>query len=776
MQAGGKNPKGSGRKTNAETIHFDGPLRLVAFVAVADGKWSFLDSLEDWPDFGERVKAILGAHHVSLNTQPCVVGLGVVRSWRFVHTSFSHRDARTLAMLGRSQKPRQKECRFLEHEVLDTMPLTRTLGKAVEDFLDDPCEKSELNLWRFLRSLQGHVLCPSGPIRPFGDVINEWVEQFGTDLCTRGLLKWPACNRVSQALVHGTLKYDVSIVWQRQDKFGPFILAPDMPSAGCLRQFRMSRSVLATPLLSGQEVEPCNKVQRTIGSRTEYTAESLIKAMKLSNYLKSAADLKQAVINGYKCAVHFAGLDESSELQTLKILPSKQTIARSRLRLDIATMLAHRSMRALEGPSYRYLGFDASPQSGGVEVFATLERSVLRSDVRDAIMKGPLVAPNLDCPAKVRRLPLTNLGQGRASLSDKVRAVAHQMWLEHGGPLQEYLETNLEVRGIISDMGTESAISDAVDVSRHLFGNPKKQSDLTSYNGFLYPLALYIPGPQHTVDNVTKEAIKSLAWFPRWAQRAKRLCQWVSPIAHREVLQNRLNMTRPRPTNIEDLLKALGNTCQKFASWRWKTIDITTSALLRIREALLQSIGTARSASDLGIHEKTLALNIIGTVNDDEFWQMTSALHANLKPLAEFSSWLYGCPCHEKERRAGKQFTCNKTGCRGPELLSRVETLMGDIRALRGESASDGVVRGSQMITLTTTILAGLSLRFAWLKDLQFMVWQVSPTFSNRVLVRGCHSRRETPPECKKACVCHPRNQDCLEQLDAPRCVMKKQR
>ena len=129
------------------------------------------------------------------------MGLGVVQSWRFVHTSFSHRDARTLALLGRSQRPRQKDCRFLEHEVLDTMPLTRTLGKAIEDFLDDPCEKSEIYLWRFLRSLQGHVLCPSGPIRAFRDVINEWVEQFGNDLCTRGLLKWPACNRVSQALV-----------------------------------------------------------------------------------------------------------------------------------------------------------------------------------------------------------------------------------------------------------------------------------------------------------------------------------------------------------------------------------------------------------------------------------------------------------------------------------------------------------------------------------------------------------------------------------------------
>ncbi len=95
-------------------------------------------------------------------------------------------------------------------------------------------------------------------------------------------------------------------------------------------------------------------------------------------------------------------------------LPSRATLHRGRVRLDVAAMLWRRWQWGRERRTvFRYVAHDASPQ-GGVEVFATVERVLtLRS-----LGASPEVHKH--------RLPLVTLGHGRTTLSDKLHAHVHQ--------------------------------------------------------------------------------------------------------------------------------------------------------------------------------------------------------------------------------------------------------------------------------------------------------------------------------------------------------------
>ena len=173
------------------------------------------------------------------------------------------------------------------------------------------------------------------------------------------------------------------------------------------------------------------------------------------------------------------------------------------------------------------------------------------------------------------------------------------------------------------------------------------------------------------------------------------------------------------------LAKALDIGCERFASWRWKTITLTIASLLRVREALVQTIGVCRHKSDLGLSDTTLANTLIVTVNCELFWSRTLALHRCFSPLGNFSSWLTGCECHEEERLAKKPIACDWQGVRGPELAPRLRSLHSELSRLREDGQRVGGVSGSNIAILVNVMVATLLRRFDWVGDIQFRVWQV---------------------------------------------------
>eukprot|EP00974_Lingulodinium_polyedra_P049288 4737450-Lingulodinium_polyedra.AAC.1 len=71
---------------------------------------------------------------------------------------------------------------------------------------------------------------------------------------------------------------------------------------------------------------------------------------------------------------------------------------------------------AKSAPVFRYLFLDARPQRSGREVFATCER-----DVPVTAVEGRQGMADVGAIAMVdRRLPICGVGQGRATLPDKV--------------------------------------------------------------------------------------------------------------------------------------------------------------------------------------------------------------------------------------------------------------------------------------------------------------------------------------------------------------------
>ena len=104
-----------------------------------------------------------------------------------------------------------------------------------------------------------------------------------------------------------------------------------------------------------------------------------------------------------------------------------------------------------------------------MEVLAVTERVIPRSAL-DQLQPGQLWPDGLI----QRRLPVSCLGHGRAALADKLQATVHATWLEYGPSLDTLAQANLDVRQVLTDMGTELAIADAPAVASHCISTKRQ--------------------------------------------------------------------------------------------------------------------------------------------------------------------------------------------------------------------------------------------------------------------------------------------------------------
>ena len=90
-------------------------------------------------------------------------------------------------------------------------------------------------------------------------------------------------------------------------------------------------------------------------------------------------------------------------------------------------------------------------------------------------------------------------------------------------------------------MGTDIGIADAQDKVSQFLG----QLDATTNNsGYLYPLALCVPGIQHILDSALLQGLGALDWWVEWQSAAKITCQWLGVKMHRVLLQGFLDFAR----------------------------------------------------------------------------------------------------------------------------------------------------------------------------------------------------------------------------------------
>jgi len=446
------------------------------------------------------------------------------------------------------------------------------------------------------------------------------------------------------------------------------------------------------------------------GAALPYHPEHIVASLRAALHVKNKDKLKASLRASIQWFFpqEWQAIARKNAARELSDTPDATTLMRNAFRLDCAAMLLRRQWYRDNGPTYRYLAYDASPQRGH-EYFVTVERVVRRSALQAASAEAK---PHVE----TRLLPLCVLGCGRMGLAEKVQTHIHQVWLEYGPSAAAVRSANLDVRQCLSDMGTEFGIADARDVVAECLGQPR---ETVAASSLLYPLALVVPGPQHIIDTSLQRGLQSLPWWPEWQRVAKIVCQWLRPANHRALLQNRLRQRGGDPETLASRLASLDKGCDGFAEWRWKTLASVTKDLIRMEHAVSEAASTVKRATELASRDGGVAAQFLASAQDPEFWANVSALARLVAPLASFSGWLRGCDCHEADRLAKRKVFCDWQGCRAKSLASRVETAMVELDALRR-----GALQSTDLAGAATAMLASLQTKMAWVFEEPYLIWK----------------------------------------------------
>ena len=134
----------------------------------------------------------------------------------------------------------------------------------------------------------------------------------------------------------------------------------------------------------------------------------------------------------------------------------------------------------------------------------------------------------------------------------------------------------------------------------------------------------------------------------------------------------------------------------------------------------------------LGSRGATEHKEFLAAIRDSSFWERCHGIHDVASITGSFSSWLQGCPCHEEECKAKGTFECPWKGCKAKELPARIETFLEEIEECRHNlHGVDSVARQACI----TRMLAFATVKFEWVNDLPYFLWQVdSPDMADQFL------------------------------------------
>ena len=710
-----------------------GELQFVVIVAQPRGRWS--DELKRPSQASKHAKSlVLGA--VSKGPPEVfgdfiterIVGVGVAESWRLVRSSAGHEQTYALIRAAIASHPKQHGQRFVEQRLV----ASAVLCGGPQDMPKAWLQLAPAAIFRqFCRGCQSDCQfrvtsgAEKGSMLSWASLRARWSNGYKLSV-DNGFCMY-CWQKLATALALGQWFGDVVVVPRRSSvAAGPesiaFTACQPWPSR------RVMLSLMKDPKAAAAVIKHPGPMQVNVdrvkkGYCKAFNPLHLVSALRVAANLKSQADMKRNLVYSasFLDAVNPRQLVEGMIGDVAEnMVPSPQTLRRARVHLDAAAMLWTRSRTASrkDTASFRYLSFDASPQRGW-EMFGSVERLVT---LEQLLSEKPEVT--------ARRLPLTVLNASKQKLQDKVMAHIHQVTLMCGRDIKVLRKVNREVRQCITDMGVELGIGDFPDVLPEFFG---QQQDQQAARGFLYPLALVIPGPQHILDTVLQHGLSVIPWWPEWQARAKILCQFVHKVTYRSDLQRRvLEAAKTRSDlNASELVASLSKGCDKFAAWRWKTLVTVTKSLRRMERALRMVGSVVTSASELASKDSVSACIVLEAMTDSDFWVQVSCLNHLVEPVAEFSAWLQGCKCHEPQLLLRQQVSCPWKGCRAPELPQRVSKFMEQMADVRNFVRKDEQPFGQfseNIAQAASAILASVVVKFAWVNETPYIIWQAGLT------------------------------------------------
>ena len=704
----------------ADMVGDVGPNVLAVLVGQPKGRW--------WPELrgkGKACRAALRAVSAAADgggawsapahepeESDLLVGLAVIEGWRCVRGSASHADTYALMQASEAFHRRRSGQRFLEHRVVSAASLGQLNGSRLDapsSWVNVPAGVAGPKLLQHLTSASLGALARQrgSELVPLGQLLSDWEARYGVSVSK--CFAWPVTMQLAVVMASGLWFGDVSVRHRRQLPTD-VTMAPSLPSEGLLRFFvAMDIGQLRPPKSCMQASERVWDAPRGFVKR--YHPAHALRSLRMGMRLRSQEHVREQLVSTLRF-LHPSSWQ--ARLATLSVrsqkLPHPSTQRRGAVRLDLASMLARRQWYRANGPTYRYLAYDASPQRGH-EFFVTVERVVRRSEVALASFES--------WPAAVesRLLPLCVLGHGRMGSAEKVQTHIHQVWLDYGPAASDVRTANLDVRQCLSDMGTEFAICDAADVVAQCIGQPGAEAPAGAH---LYPFALAVPGPQHIIDLSLRYGLHSLSWWPAWQRSAKVVCQWLRSASHRHFFQVRLRSAGGDPAVVDARVRSLSKGCNAFAEWRWKTLASVTADLQRMQEAVRAAAASVRKASEIASQDGGQASDFLRAVREPDFWARASVLGQLVAPLAEFSSWVRGCDCHEEQRRAHKAVVCDWQGCRARTLASRTQAVTADLRALR-----EKLLDAPEAVAAVSTMMSTFQIKMAWVFEEPYLIWQV---------------------------------------------------
>ena len=666
----------------------DGLPVLAVFVADNRGRWS--DVVNAQSDASNRLCELFRSRGwdapVSL---PSITGFGVVRGWHVVRNNCSTSDLCLLASAAVSLHPRRQSPCFLEHEVLE--------AGYVDDFFNRRFVGNLFLPNKVISAVKTfhpivHVPGKDGTLAVndnFTNILPIWSRKYGVNL--EEMVVWSVVPPIAHALANGHLSHDLSVIWNRQHadraSRAPVPMSERFLSLLCKEKNLCMRPVLPPTAIVAPVCVPTGK--QKVGSCESYQFETLLDCVQAGLHLRNQSSLSASAVD-MSVAVHRVmtggSLPDSERADIANCeWPSKRTMHTAILKLDFASMWGWRDVYVRDGPFFRFVSFDASPQRPGIEVFASSERAVRQKDVYAGKTDGVWPSEVMD-----RRFPLALLGQGRAGLTDKVSAHCHQSWLDYGSSLGNLRAAHADVRGVLSDMGVELGIGDYADILDDIYPSTSANPDDAIPDvSFLYPFALVVPGPQHTIDNVFKTCVAKLSWWKEWVAQSKVACQWLAVKGHRDILEHIIVEHSAKVEQswgvgcVPAMKRSIERGCDKFAAWRWKTVYHVTTDLLRMADAVIAAVRQLSNVKALYVRDTKSANTFLDAASSDLFWCRTRVLNVVLGPLSRLSSWIRGCKCHETLRSQGKAVDCKWGGCRAVEFAAKLRSVEAELRERR---------------------------------------------------------------------------------------------
>lgn len=406
----------------------------------------------------------------------------------------------------------------------------------------------------------------------------------------------------------------------------------------------------------------------------------MIRAIRASASHRSLADLQQNVEE----IVSFALPDQAPVVQSALsrgdlVVPSRWSLARARVHLDIASMLlARRRHRSPRHSVARYLVYDASPKNG-LEIFAVKEMCVADHNLAEASW---------------RHLPLSTLGSGHASAVDKVACIMHAIFLVSGPRESDMRRWARQVRWCLGDCGAELLAADTPDLISEFmqsrFGDEELSIGGLAGRGLLFPLAMRGAGWNHLIDLIVKEtSLKHIPFFEEWLRKARILCNFLRVQAYREKL---ITLGKKAGADLAHL-KGLQVFSASFATWRWGTLRHVCSSLSSAQQGLRGSW----TPIAFRLKDSSLSATVSEVVGQDFFWEQTDALLRWSSDMEELRTWAMGCPCRESQCMEASLkrtvFHCphNRKGCRAPEVSEKLQQTWGRMGGSLGPSLGDPV-------------------------------------------------------------------------------------